>query len=141
MWLGATLAMVLADGLAIAAGALLHRRLPERLLHTMASVLFLLFGVWLLFDGGSPGGWRQVAVIAIASVGLLAAGIASSVPAARPGCRAPGRELNPLAPVVPTALQQRWAGLASAEACRLLSKIGTSVAVHNRWRKPRRGAT
>ncbi len=31
VWLGATLGMVLADGVAIAAGALLHKRLPEQL--------------------------------------------------------------------------------------------------------------
>ena len=51
VWIGATVGMVLADGVAIAVGALLHRRLPERFLHSMASVLFLLFGLWLLFDG------------------------------------------------------------------------------------------
>jgi Ca2+/H+ antiporter, TMEM165/GDT1 family len=44
--------MVLADGLAIAMGAVLHKRLPEHFLHGMASALFLLFGLWLLFDGG-----------------------------------------------------------------------------------------
>ena len=71
VWIGATLAMVLADGLAIGVGALLHRRLPERLLHAMASVLFLLFGLWLLFDAAL--GWRAVAVVVTASVGVLAA--------------------------------------------------------------------
>ena len=62
VWLGATLAMVLADGLAIAVGALLHQRLPERFLHAMASVLFLLFGLWLLFRRGprlARGGRRR----------------------------------------------------------------------------------
>ena len=53
--------MVLADGVAIAVGAVMHKRLPEHFLHVMASVLFLLFGLWLLFDGvllavGGPGG-------------------------------------------------------------------------------------
>src|SRR6185312_3910779 len=37
VWIGATLAMVVADGSAIAVGALLHRRLPERFLHALAS--------------------------------------------------------------------------------------------------------
>ena len=74
VWLGATLAMVLADGLAIAAGALMHRRLPERLLHGMASVLFLLFGLWLLFDVAL--GWHAVAVIGTASVAVVAAVVA-----------------------------------------------------------------
>jgi putative Ca2+/H+ antiporter (TMEM165/GDT1 family) len=72
VWIGATLAMVLADGLAIAVGALLHRRLPERLLHGLASLLFLLFGLWLLFDAAL--GWRWVAVVATSSVAVAATG-------------------------------------------------------------------
>ena len=78
VWLGATLAMVLADGLAIAVGALLHRRLPERLLHGLASVLFLLFGLWLLFDAAL--GWRWLAVVVTASAATVAAIIAIVVP-------------------------------------------------------------
>ena len=78
VWLGATLAMVLADGLAIAVGVLMHRRLPERLLHGMASVLFLLFGLWLLFDAAL--GWRTTAIVVTASVAVLAAALAIVVP-------------------------------------------------------------
>ena len=48
VWIGATAGMVLADGVAIAVGAVLHKRLPEHFLHGLASVLFLLFGLWLL---------------------------------------------------------------------------------------------
>jgi putative Ca2+/H+ antiporter (TMEM165/GDT1 family) len=68
VWIGATAGMVLADGVAIAVGALLHKRLPEAFMHGMASVLFLLFGLWLLFDGAL--GLRRVAlgVTAIAAV-------------------------------------------------------------------------
>ena len=33
VWIGATAGMVLADGVAIAVGAVLHKRLPERFLH------------------------------------------------------------------------------------------------------------
>ena len=40
----------------------------------MASVLFLLFGLWLLFDAAL--GWREVAVAVTASVGLLAVVVA-----------------------------------------------------------------
>ncbi|CKN42842.1 transmembrane protein [Mycobacterium tuberculosis] len=50
VWIGTTLGMILADGLAIGAGLLLHRRLPERLLQVLTGLLFLLFGLWLLFD-------------------------------------------------------------------------------------------
>ena len=74
VWIGATAGMVLADGVAIAVGAVLHRRLPERFLHSLASVLFLLFGLWLLFDGAL--GWRSAAVGVdriVAAVAVIAA--------------------------------------------------------------------
>jgi putative Ca2+/H+ antiporter (TMEM165/GDT1 family) len=70
VWIGSTLGMVLADALAIGAGMLLHRRLPQQLLHVLASVLFLMFGLWMLFD--SALGWRSVAIAAIAVVALAA---------------------------------------------------------------------
>lgn len=74
VWIGSTLGMVLADGLAIAAGRLLHRRLPEKLLHVAAGLLFATFGVWMLFD--SALGWRWVAVAATVAVATAAAAIA-----------------------------------------------------------------
>jgi putative Ca2+/H+ antiporter (TMEM165/GDT1 family) len=77
VWIGATLAMVLADGLAIPVGVLLHRRLPARLLHGVAGVLFLLFGLWLMFEGAL--GWRWVAVVATSSVAVVAALVATAV--------------------------------------------------------------
>jgi O-antigen ligase len=64
VWIGATAGMVLADGVAVAVGAVLHKRLPEHFLHGMASVLFLLFGLWLLFDGGIGLRWVAVGVTA-----------------------------------------------------------------------------
>jgi Ca2+/H+ antiporter, TMEM165/GDT1 family len=81
VWIGATAAMVAANGLAIAVGALLHKRLPIRLLHLMASLLFLLFGLWMLFNGAL--GWHSVAVVA--TVGLAGAtAVAAVVAAPRP---------------------------------------------------------
>jgi putative Ca2+/H+ antiporter (TMEM165/GDT1 family) len=62
VWIGATVGMVLADGVAIAAGVLLHKRLPEGFLHRLASVLFLVFGLWLLFDGALGLRWVALAV-------------------------------------------------------------------------------
>ena len=56
--------MVLADGVAIAVGAVLHKRLPAHFLHGMASVLFLLFGLWLLFDGALGLRWVALGVTA-----------------------------------------------------------------------------
>ncbi|MEO8813930.1 MAG: TMEM165/GDT1 family protein [Mycobacterium sp.] len=74
VWVGATAGMVLADAVAIAVGTLLHRRLPEHLLHFAASLLFLAFGLWVLFDEAL--GWRPVAVgsLAVLLVGAVTAG-------------------------------------------------------------------
>jgi putative Ca2+/H+ antiporter (TMEM165/GDT1 family) len=47
--------MLLADGVAIAAGALLKTRLPERAIRRVAAVVFVLFGLMTLlsaFVGG-----------------------------------------------------------------------------------------
>jgi anti-sigma-K factor RskA len=41
----------------------------------LASVLFLMFGLWMLFD--SALGWRSVAVTATAAVALAAATLAA----------------------------------------------------------------
>lgn len=75
VWIGTTIAMVLANGLAIVAGILLHRRMPVRLLHILAGLLFLAFGLWMLFD--SALGWRWVAVASIAAVIAVAALLAT----------------------------------------------------------------
>jgi putative Ca2+/H+ antiporter (TMEM165/GDT1 family) len=75
VWIGTTVGMVLANGLAVVAGILLHRRLPEQLLHVMAGLLFLAFGLWMFFDGAL--GWRWVAVAVIAAVVAVAATIAA----------------------------------------------------------------
>jgi putative Ca2+/H+ antiporter (TMEM165/GDT1 family) len=50
-WLGSTLGMVAADGLAILVGKALGTRLPERAIAVGAAVLFLLFGVLLVAEG------------------------------------------------------------------------------------------
>lgn len=70
VWIGATVGMVLADGVAIVVGAMLHKRLPEGFLHTVASVLFLMFGLWMLFDAAL--GWRVVALAATGGVAVAA---------------------------------------------------------------------
>jgi putative Ca2+/H+ antiporter (TMEM165/GDT1 family) len=43
--------MVAADAVAILAGRLLGRRLPERVIKYGAAALFGLFGLWLIVDG------------------------------------------------------------------------------------------
>jgi putative Ca2+/H+ antiporter (TMEM165/GDT1 family) len=74
VWIGATAGMVVADAVAIAVGRLLHRRLPEGVLHMMASLLFLLFGLWILFDGAlSRPGWALGVTATVAVAAVLAA--------------------------------------------------------------------
>lgn len=74
VWIGAAVGMVLVGGVAVAAGAALPTRLPERSLHILAGVLFLLVGLWMLFNG-VPGG-RSVAVAVTVLVALAAVGTA-----------------------------------------------------------------
>jgi Ca2+/H+ antiporter, TMEM165/GDT1 family len=76
VWVGSTLGMVLADGLAIAAGTMLHRRLPQKLLHALAALLFLIFGLWMLFD--TALGLRPVAIGVTVTMALAAAAVAAA---------------------------------------------------------------
>lgn len=99
VWLGATAGMVLADGVAIAVGAVLHKRLPEGLLHRLAAVMFLLFGLWMLFDGALGWRWPAVAITGSVAVAALTAGVmglirrrrAGAAPAAKPREPSPER--------------------------------------------------
>jgi Ca2+/H+ antiporter, TMEM165/GDT1 family len=50
-WLGSTAGMVVADAVAIAAGALLGARLPERLIKLFAAAAFVIFGAILVAEG------------------------------------------------------------------------------------------
>lgn len=74
VWLGASAGMVLADAVAIAAGTVLHRRLPEHLLHAAAGLLFCAFGLWMLLDEAL--GLRRAAVASIVVLVLLASAAA-----------------------------------------------------------------
>ena len=47
VWAGSTVGMVVADGLAIVAGRLLGRSLPDKAIRIGAAVLFVAFGIWL----------------------------------------------------------------------------------------------
>src|SRR5258708_5152013 len=79
VWIGATAGMVLADGVAIAVGAVLHKRLPEHFLHGMASMLFLLFGLWLLIDGALGLRWVAVGVTSTAAGAIATAAVVALV--------------------------------------------------------------
>ena len=50
VWLGSTIGMVLADGLAIILGIVLHKRLPETAIKYTSAAIFILFGVILLVE-------------------------------------------------------------------------------------------
>ncbi|WP_322795452.1 TMEM165/GDT1 family protein [Tepidiforma sp.] len=49
VWLGSTLGMVLADAVAIAAGVIAGKRLPQRVLAVVAALLFVAFGAAALW--------------------------------------------------------------------------------------------
>ena len=50
-WLGSTAGMVAADAIAVAIGAILGTRLPDRAIKIFASLAFVVFGVLLLAEG------------------------------------------------------------------------------------------
>ncbi|MHB0981005.1 MAG: TMEM165/GDT1 family protein [Thermoleophilia bacterium] len=50
VWLGASLGMLLANGLAIGGGTLLSNRVPQSTLKKISGVLFIAFGIWTLVD-------------------------------------------------------------------------------------------
>lgn len=74
VWLGATAGMVLADAVAIAVGTVLHRQLPEHLLHEAAGLLFAACGLWMILDEAL--GRRPLAIAAVAGLIVLASGAA-----------------------------------------------------------------
>ncbi|MEE2058114.1 TMEM165/GDT1 family protein [Rhodococcus artemisiae] len=54
VWVGSTVGMVAADALAIVAGVVLGRHLPENAIRFGASALFFAFGAWMLGAGLAP---------------------------------------------------------------------------------------
>ena len=50
VWLGSTLGMVVADGMAILVGTLAGRRLPERAIRYVAAGIFIIAGVWTIAE-------------------------------------------------------------------------------------------
>ncbi|OBJ70153.1 TMEM165/GDT1 family protein [Mycobacterium sp. 1274756.6] len=91
VWIGATVGMVVADAVAIVVGTVLHRRLPERLLHVLAGLLFLVFGLWMLFDRvlGAPGLAVVAITVAVLAVSIVALARRRRTPAAPPSLREP----------------------------------------------------
>lgn len=54
VWLGSSLGMVVADGVAICIGVLFGRRLPERVIKVAAAAIFICFGIWTLAQALFP---------------------------------------------------------------------------------------
>ena len=50
VWLGATIGMVLANGLAVIIGHTAGRRVPEKLMKRISGALFIGFGIWTLVE-------------------------------------------------------------------------------------------
>lgn len=48
VWLGSTLGMVVADGLAIIVGKVMGRRIPERAVKIIAAIVFFAAGLWTI---------------------------------------------------------------------------------------------
>jgi putative Ca2+/H+ antiporter (TMEM165/GDT1 family) len=57
VWLGSTLGMVAADGLAIIVGAVAGKRLPERAIKLTAAAVFIISGVLTLLSAFGYGFW------------------------------------------------------------------------------------
>lgn len=76
VWIGSTIGMVVADGLAIVVGAVAGKHLPERLIQLVAAALFLLFGVYMLIENVFPTAHIAVLVgCAVVAVALTAVGL------------------------------------------------------------------
>jgi putative Ca2+/H+ antiporter (TMEM165/GDT1 family) len=50
VWLGSTLGMVVADGLAVVVGTVMGKRLPERLIQIIAALIFIGSGIFTLVE-------------------------------------------------------------------------------------------
>ncbi len=68
IWLGTTSGMLIADGVGIVVGVLLGKRIPERLVKWCAASIFIIFGVWGLYEGIPKDIRTPCAVAAVALV-------------------------------------------------------------------------
>lgn len=50
VWLGSTVGMVLADGLAVIVGKVMGKNLPEKLIKYVGAAIFLISGLWTLWE-------------------------------------------------------------------------------------------
>jgi putative Ca2+/H+ antiporter (TMEM165/GDT1 family) len=80
VWIGSTLGMVVADGLAILVGAVAGKHLPERHIQLTAAALFLLFGAYMLFENLFPAASVAILVAGAVAVVLVFATVLCALP-------------------------------------------------------------
>ena len=119
VWIGSTLGMVVADGLAIVVGAVAGKHLPDRFIQLTAAALFLLFGAYMLLENIFPAAPAAIVVaIAVAIVLAVAAvlralperlrpAVLRTEPALVPGSAAPGQDEVPDLDIAPVSTEQR----------------------------------
>lgn len=73
VWLGSTIGMVISDGLAIVVGKMLGSKLPENMIKIGAAIIFFLFGVFSMYEGGVhfPLYYWGIAGVLIAVLGYI----------------------------------------------------------------------
>ena len=80
VWIGSTLGMVVADGLAIIVGAVAGKHLPERLIQLVAAALFLLFGAYMLLENVFPAASTVIIVASAVAIVLVIAAALRALP-------------------------------------------------------------
>jgi putative Ca2+/H+ antiporter (TMEM165/GDT1 family) len=55
VWIGTTMGMVLADGVGIIVGIVLHKKLPEKQIKWFAALVFIAFGLWGFYEAVLSG--------------------------------------------------------------------------------------
>lgn len=50
VWIGTTTGMLIADGIGIIAGIVLHKKIPEKQIKWFAALVFIAFGIWGLYE-------------------------------------------------------------------------------------------
>jgi Ca2+/H+ antiporter, TMEM165/GDT1 family len=83
VWIGSTLGMVAADGLAILVGAVAGKHLPERFIQITAAALFLLFGCYMLLENIFPTSPIVLLGAVALAIVLAAGGILYALPERR----------------------------------------------------------
>ncbi len=73
VWLGSTIGMVISDGLAIVVGKMLGSKLPENMIKIGAAIIFFLFGLFSMYEGGVhfPLYYWGIAGVLIAVLGYI----------------------------------------------------------------------